>query len=100
MAGTSTNLVANRRKPPAAGKGRPKGARNKSTVAVKDAILAVYADLQSGTKKDHGHFLDWAKQNPTEFYKIAAKLLPMQVDANVIGDVTVRKIEIVGVRPE
>jgi hypothetical protein len=66
-----------------AGKGRPKGVKNKTTLAMKDAISSVYADLQSETGDGHGHFKAWAKDNPTEFYKIAAKLIPMQVDANV-----------------
>jgi len=65
------------------GRGRPKGAPNKTTVAMKEAITSVYSDLQSETGREHGHFMDWAMANPTEFYKIAAKLLPMQVDANV-----------------
>jgi hypothetical protein len=70
-----------------AGKGRPKGARNKATVAMKEAISHVYAGLQDKTKKDHGHFLQWAEENPTEFYKIAAKLLPLQVNADHSGDI-------------
>lgn len=41
--------------------------------------MSVYADLQADSGKEHGHFLEWAKGAPTEFYKIAAKLLPLQV---------------------
>ena len=54
------------------GRGRPKGAPNKTTVAMKEAITSVYSDLQSKTGREHGHFMDWAMANPTEFYKIAA----------------------------
>jgi hypothetical protein len=76
------------------GLGRPKGAKNKTTVVMKDAITAVYADLQEETGKEHGHFLDWAKTNATEFYKIAAKLLPMDVNANVQGQIGMPPITI------
>ncbi len=72
-------------KPPNAGKGRPKGSRNKTTVAMRDAILHVYEDLQAKSGRDHGHFSEWAEENATEFYKIAAKLIPLDVNANVNG---------------
>lgn len=68
-----------------AGKGRPKGAQNKSTKAMKAAIEAVYADLQekqreeAGTDNENAHFLQWAIDNATEFYKLASKLLPLQL---------------------
>ena len=68
------------RKPPNAGKGRVKGVPNKTTVTIKAAMLAVYEDLQAESGKEHGHFQAWAKENPTEYYKLAAKLLPLQVD--------------------
>jgi hypothetical protein len=59
--------------------GRSKGTPNKTTAAIKDAILSVYADLQAESGEEHGHFLAWAKESPTDFYKLAAKLLPLQV---------------------
>jgi hypothetical protein len=79
-------------KPPAAGKGRPKGALNKTTVAMKEAVLGVYADLQESAGGGRAHFKAWAEANPTDFYKgIASKLLPMDVrgshDINVGGSV-------------
>ena len=83
MAGASHKIGENTARAGNRGKGRPKGAANRTTVAMKDAITSVYADLQSETGKDNGHFLDWAKSNPTEFYKIASKLIPVNVDANV-----------------
>lgn len=77
---SGSKIVANSNpKPPNAGKGRPKGAKNKTTVAMKDAMMAVYADLQAKRKGENGHFLEWAEENPTEFYKLASKLLPIQV---------------------
>lgn len=62
-----------------AGKGRPKGALNKTTVSMKAAIQAVYEKLQEDQGGDHAHFLNWAKTEQTEFYKLAAKLLPIQI---------------------
>lgn len=64
------------------GKGRRKGVPNKTTALMKDAITAVYADLQKTTGQEHGHFLNWAKETPTEFYKLAAKLIPIQVNGS------------------
>jgi len=64
------------------GPGRPKGSANKTTAIIKDAIVAVYADLQDSVEdadKANAHFLKWAKDNATEFYKLASKLIPIQV---------------------
>lgn len=65
--------------------GSRKGKPNKTTLAMKEAISSVYADLQAEAGSEHGHFKGWAEQNPTEFYKIAAKLIPQDVNANVNG---------------
>lgn len=59
--------------------GRRKGTPNKTTATIKEAITSVYADLQAETGQEHGHFLAWAKDSPTEFYKLAAKLIPIQL---------------------
>jgi hypothetical protein len=65
--------------------GRQKGTPNKTTATMKQAIAAVYEKLQRDHAKaeenqeDHGHFAKWANDNPTEFYRIAAKLLPLQI---------------------
>jgi hypothetical protein len=63
--------------------GRQKGTPNKTTVVMKEAIMSVYADLQEEAGESHGHFKQWAKDNSTEFYKIAAKLIPQDINANV-----------------
>jgi hypothetical protein len=80
------------RKPPAAGKGRQKGVLNKTTATVKEAMVAVYADLQASRGRDHGHFSEWAKANPTEFYKLYAKLLPTEINANHSGQITLEAL--------
>lgn len=57
--------------------GRQKGTPNKSTVAVKAAIDAVYKGL-GGVKA----MIEWAKENPGEFYtKVWVKTLPQKIEA-------------------
>jgi len=56
------------------GKGRPKGALNKTTAQVKQALQAVY------TKKGGDNaLLTWARGNETEFYKLWGRMLPQEV---------------------
>ena len=63
-----------RPKPPNAGKGRPKGSANKLTVAFKQAVLNVYNGLGGDEAMQK-----WASANKTDFYKIAARLIPHEV---------------------
>lgn len=60
--------------------GRPKGVQNKLTRTVKETVLAVFNDLQSDPE---ANLLSWAQQEPTEFYKIASKLIPTEVKGQV-----------------
>jgi hypothetical protein len=60
--------------------GRPKGTPNKLTKTVKETVLAAFNDLQGDPR---ANIITWAKDNPTEFYKIASKLIPTEVNANV-----------------
>ena len=64
------------------GPGRPKGSANRVTVAMRDAVIAVFEDLQASHQGEghYPHFLAWAKANPTEFYRMAARQLPVQLD--------------------
>lgn len=80
------------RKPPNAGKGRKKGVPNKITASVKEAFELAFKNLQNkpGAKLD-----DWAEANPTDFYKIASKLIPSAVQAEVTGSVDHRITKIV-----
>lgn len=63
-----------------AGKGRPKGARNKTTTAVKEMILAAL-DEAGGVD----YLVTQASKNPSAFLTLLGKVLPMQVDANLNG---------------
>jgi hypothetical protein len=74
--------------------GRKKGSRNKTTVAIREAMLQVFADMQNTTGRENGHFLDWALDNSTDFYKLATRLLPLQVTGENGGPVITR-IELV-----
>jgi hypothetical protein len=60
--------------------GKPKGAKNKITKTVKEVVFDVFEKLQIDRK---ANLLTWGKDNPTEFYKIAAKLIPTDVKAEV-----------------
>jgi hypothetical protein len=79
--------------------GRGKGTPNKSTVAIREAVLSVFADMQARTGRENGHFLDWALGNSTDFYKLSARLLPTQVTGEDGGPVVTR-IELVAATPE
>ncbi|WP_375598324.1 hypothetical protein [Devosia sp. Naph2] len=58
--------------------GRPKGAPNKTTVQVKAALEKAYDGI-GGLEA----FTAWARENQTEFYKLYAKLLPLEVRADI-----------------
>jgi hypothetical protein len=60
--------------------GKPKGAKNKLTISVKETVMAAFEDLQNDPK---ANIVTWGKENPTEFYKIAAKLIPTELNANL-----------------
>lgn len=73
MVAPARNKIVNK-KPPAAGRGRPKGAPNKTTAAVKDMILAALA------KKGGAKYLEeQADANPTAFLTLIGKLIPLDV---------------------
>ncbi len=69
--------------------GRSKGTPNKITASVKDVFSNVFTELQSDETNDCS-LKKWAQKNPTEFYKIIAKLIPFDVttDGNSIAGKT------------
>jgi hypothetical protein len=71
--------------------GRKAGTPNKVTANVKAALLHAYAAIGGDD-----HFAKWARKNPTEFYKLYAKLLPTEV--SVTGEMETRTITEVIVR--
>lgn len=70
-----------KRKPPAAGKGRPKGSQNKTTAILKDAILKA-AENAGGKDGMIGYLTEQAKENPGPFLTLLGKVLPMQVQGS------------------
>lgn len=83
------------RKPPAAGKGRPKGTPNKTTALLKDAIIE--AAVKAGKKEGLvGYLNTQAIENPAAFMTLLGKVLPLQVTGPNGGAVrTITQIEFV-----
>jgi hypothetical protein len=54
--------------------GRQPGTPNQLTGAFREAVLHVYKGLGG-----HAAFLAWAQGNPTEYYRIAARLIPVEL---------------------
>ena len=62
------------------GAGRKKGSANKTTVKVREAMELAFEGI-GGVPA----LIKWAQDNQTDFYKLFAKLLPVQVEASVDG---------------
>lgn len=54
--------------------GRQPGSPNQLTGAFREAVLHVYKGLGG-----HAAFLAWAQENLTEYYRIAARLIPVEL---------------------
>ena len=76
-----------RPKPPAAGKGRKKGSVNKTTRALKDAIMNAFE-----TVGGESYLAVVARDDPRTFCTLLGKVLPMQVEGT--GDDGKIKVEI------
>jgi hypothetical protein len=62
------------------GGGSRKGSPNKLTKSVKEAFEIAFSELQEDKE---ANLANWAKDNTTEFYKLAAKLIPTSVNADL-----------------
>jgi hypothetical protein len=60
--------------------GRQRGSLNTLTKSVKERVLDTFNELQED--KD-ANLTSWAIDNTTEFYKIAAKLIPTEIKGNL-----------------
>jgi hypothetical protein len=68
--------------------GRPPGAVNKFTSSVKDAFAEAF-DKMGGAEA----LLKWGKRNPDDFYKLASKLIPSDINAKMTGDIIVQVVK-------
>lgn len=64
------------------GAGRPKGAKNKTTRAIKEALAEAFEKL-GGVP----FMVEWAKANPGEFFKLWVKMLPLELTGQGGGDI-------------
>lgn len=71
---------------PKGNKGRPKGAVGKMTT-VKATVLEVFQNLQDDPKHNLTAF---AKLYPKDFYLIASKLIPTEIQADLSGETVIR----------
>jgi hypothetical protein len=60
--------------------GRKKGTQNRHTIVVKDAVLETLANLGGAEGMTR-----WARRNRTQFYRIAARLIPQEMRAEITG---------------
>jgi len=58
--------------------GRSRGTPNKTTRAFREAISVAFDELGGTT-----HLLAWAKENTTDFYKLAVRLVPPGSPINI-----------------
>lgn len=69
--------------------GRKKGTQNVLTKTVKETVLNVFNKLQ----EDHqSNLLSWAKREETEFYKIASKLIPTELNAHLTEKIIIVEV--------
>jgi len=73
------------------GSGRAKGTVNKTTAQVKEVFAETFRQLQEDPDKPHA-LIKWAENNPTDFYKLASKLIPVQLTGKEGGDLTLNII--------
>ena len=70
--------------------GREPGSQNRLTKTVKETVLQVFNEIQEDPKVK---LLQFAKDYPRDFYNIAAKLIPTEVQAKVEGQITWQEIK-------
>jgi hypothetical protein len=73
--------VTGKKLPPNAGKGRPKGALNKTTKAAKDAI-ALAAEALGGAER----LTEWAQESPENERAFWVTIYPKLIPVTVAGD--------------
>ena len=82
MAGKNTKIEPNtaKRKPPRAGKGRPRGSVNKTTKTLKEALLNSFETL--GSEK---WLVSLAESDPKAYASLLGRLVPSEISAEVVS---------------
>jgi hypothetical protein len=62
--------------------GRPKGATNKFTKTVKEAVLAAFQDAQTD-ERHPSNLARFSKEYPEAFMSMASKMIPREVEAKL-----------------
>jgi len=78
MSDTKQVSDTTKRRPPAAGMGRPKGASNKLTRSVKEAIEVAFNGV-GGPE----YLMRQAEENPQAFMTLLGKIIPSQVQQTI-----------------
>lgn len=65
-------------------KGREPGIPNKLSKSVRQAVLDAFNKMQ---EDPNVNIEQWGKENPKEFYLIAAKLIPTEINAKFEGKI-------------
>lgn len=74
--------------------GRPKGSENKITKeikTVKATVLEAFHELQKHPK---ANLVAWGQRNPSQFYQVAAKLIPTEVTGAEGGDIIIKVVRV------
>jgi len=82
-----------KRKPPAAGKGRPAGVKNKTTTALKEAILLAAEESGEDLKGKNGlvgYLTRIANDEPRAFAGLLGRVLPLQIAGDANAPITVQ----------
>ena len=69
-------------------KGRPVGSVNKATQTVREAFALAF-EKRGGAQA----LVRWADENETEFYKLAARLIPTEIQGDVQAALTIRVVK-------
>lgn len=89
------------KRPPNAGKGRVKGVPNKTTTALREAILLAAEQVGGdgkGKEGTVGYLKLLAMTDPKAFSGLLGKVLPLQVTGEGGGPIQVGRIELVALK--
>lgn len=64
--------------------GRKSGSANVVTTSVRETVLKVFQELQADDSPVN--LKKWATKEPTEFYRMASKLIPTDLKAELTGE--------------